>query len=40
MLKYKILIKFCVLCFMLMCCVCGDTVQTEMVVIVGLLFTL
>jgi len=40
MLKYKIFIKFCVLSFMLMCCLCGDTVQTELVVMVGLLVTL
>jgi hypothetical protein len=47
LLKYKILIKFYVLSFVLICCVYGDTVQTEeeeeeevVVVVVGLLVTL
>jgi hypothetical protein len=33
MLKYKILIKLYVLSSMLICCVYGDTIQAEMVVL-------
>jgi hypothetical protein len=33
MLKYKILTQLCVLRSMLLCCVYGDTIQAEMVVL-------
>ena len=33
MLKYKLLLKLFVLSCMLICCICGDTIQAEVVVL-------
>jgi len=33
MLQYKILIKLSVLNFLFICCICGDTIQVEVVVL-------